>query len=160
MIEPHVVLTPAVCVFGERYRFDVHAGTHQFLEHAGISRNVQHLCIHRGNDHPYRAIDLFIKNAKFVFNWLNPTLDSFNTNSMVASTNAGDFYGNKKVFCYFSYFATFYNLFSRLQSHDEVYGVFNCKYGFISFNESIFISSTWTSGWLRYEQVTIWSATT
>lgn len=70
MIEPHVVLTPAVCVFGERYRFDVHAGTHQFLEHAGISRNVQHLCIHRGNDHPYRVIDFFIKNAKFVFNYL------------------------------------------------------------------------------------------
>lgn len=48
LIEAHVVLTPASCVFGERYKFEVYGGTHKFLEHAGISRVVQHLCIHRG----------------------------------------------------------------------------------------------------------------
>ncbi|XP_028168664.1 transmembrane protease serine 6-like isoform X2 [Ostrinia furnacalis] len=54
LIEAHVVLTPAICVFGERYKFEVYGGTHKFLEHAGISRTVQHLCIHKGYNHTMR----------------------------------------------------------------------------------------------------------
>lgn len=48
LIEAHVVLTPATCVFGERYKFNVVGGTHKFLEDSGVSRSVQHLCIHKG----------------------------------------------------------------------------------------------------------------
>lgn len=48
LIEAHVVLTPATCVIGERYKFNVVGGTHKFLENAGVSRGVHHLCIHKG----------------------------------------------------------------------------------------------------------------
>lgn len=48
LIEPHVILTPAICVFGERFKFDVYGGTHKFQAHAGIGRTVHHLCMHRG----------------------------------------------------------------------------------------------------------------
>ncbi|XP_037293249.1 kallikrein 1-related peptidase b27 isoform X2 [Manduca sexta] len=54
LIESHVVLTPASCVFGERYKFDVYAGSHKFLENAGITRQVHHFCIHRGYNHTSR----------------------------------------------------------------------------------------------------------
>ncbi|XP_075980565.1 uncharacterized protein LOC142979510 [Anticarsia gemmatalis] len=48
LIEAHVVLTPASCVYGERYKFDVIGGTHRFLENTGIARRVHHFCIHKG----------------------------------------------------------------------------------------------------------------
>ncbi|KPI96981.1 hypothetical protein RR46_05598 [Papilio xuthus] len=57
IIEPHVVLTPASCVFGEKYRFDVFAGSHMFLEKSGISRTVNNLCIHQGYNHSLRWKD-------------------------------------------------------------------------------------------------------
>lgn len=49
IIESHVVLTPAICVYGETYKFKIFAGTHSFVENSGIARQVQHLCIHKGN---------------------------------------------------------------------------------------------------------------
>ncbi|XP_049880556.1 uncharacterized protein LOC126377011 isoform X5 [Pectinophora gossypiella] len=48
LIEAHVVLAPASCVYGETHKFEVFGGTHQFLEHSGIGRLVEHLGIHRG----------------------------------------------------------------------------------------------------------------
>ncbi|VVD01182.1 unnamed protein product [Leptidea sinapis] len=47
LLEAHVVLTPAICVYGERYKFHVFAGTHKFIDGPGISRQVNHLCVHR-----------------------------------------------------------------------------------------------------------------
>ncbi|KAJ2945645.1 hypothetical protein O0L34_g472 [Tuta absoluta] len=51
LIEAHVVLTAAVCVYGEKFRFDVFGGTHMFLETAGISRKAEHMAVHRGYNH-------------------------------------------------------------------------------------------------------------
>ncbi|XP_059052548.1 uncharacterized protein LOC131847101 [Achroia grisella] len=74
LIEAHVVLTPASCVFGERYKFDVIGGTHNFLEFAGVNRLVHHLCIHRGYNHTRRWIEcspdnvaLLVLNQQFSF---------------------------------------------------------------------------------------------
>ncbi|XP_045500551.1 uncharacterized protein LOC123698000 [Colias croceus] len=57
LIEPHVVLTTASCVMGEKYKFNIYAGTHKFIEGVGISRQVQHLCIHKGYNHSNRWMD-------------------------------------------------------------------------------------------------------
>ncbi|PZC78904.1 hypothetical protein B5X24_HaOG217098 [Helicoverpa armigera] len=62
LIEAHVVLTPATCVHGEKYKFPVVAGTHRFLENAGISRTVEHLCIHKGYNTSQRWTDCMIDN--------------------------------------------------------------------------------------------------
>ncbi|XP_053613463.1 uncharacterized protein LOC128676988 [Plodia interpunctella] len=48
IIEAHVIITPAICVVGERYKFAVYGGTNKFLENAGIERQISHICIHRG----------------------------------------------------------------------------------------------------------------
>ncbi|XP_072944858.1 azurocidin-like [Epargyreus clarus] len=79
LIEAHIVLTPASCVFGERYKFNVFAGTHKFLEHAGNSRVVQHLCIHRGYNNTMRwssctadNIALLCLNQQFTFHLREP----------------------------------------------------------------------------------------
>ncbi|CAG4942460.1 unnamed protein product [Parnassius apollo] len=74
IIEAHVVLTPASCVFGEKYKFDIYAGSHKFLENIGITRRVEHVCIHRGYNHTMRWKDcttdnlaLMILNQQFSF---------------------------------------------------------------------------------------------
>lgn len=48
LIEPHVILTPASCVYAERYKFEVFAGAHKFLQELGSGRPVVHMCVHRG----------------------------------------------------------------------------------------------------------------
>ncbi|XP_013183572.1 uncharacterized protein LOC106129526 [Amyelois transitella] len=48
IIEAHVIITPAICVFGERYKFGVFGGTNRFLEFAGIEKQVSHVCLHKG----------------------------------------------------------------------------------------------------------------
>lgn len=50
IIEPHVVLTPASCVFGEKYKFEIFAGTHEFLENSGARRMVNNICMHKGKN--------------------------------------------------------------------------------------------------------------
>ncbi|CAF4879301.1 unnamed protein product [Pieris macdunnoughi] len=79
LIEPHVVLTPAICVFGEKYKFFVYAGTHRFMEGVGISRQVQHLCIHKGYNHTSRwmrcspdNLALLVLNQQFFFHKREP----------------------------------------------------------------------------------------
>ncbi|KAJ8712343.1 hypothetical protein PYW07_005185 [Mythimna separata] len=62
VIEAHVVLTPASCVHGERYKFNVIGGTHEFLENTGISRLVDHLCVHRGYNSSQRWADCLTDN--------------------------------------------------------------------------------------------------
>ncbi|XP_026726349.1 uncharacterized protein LOC113492845 isoform X2 [Trichoplusia ni] len=62
LIEAHVVLTPATCVIGERYKFNVVGGTHKFLENAGVSRGVHHLCIHKGYNTSLRWSDCMTDN--------------------------------------------------------------------------------------------------
>ncbi|KAJ8715079.1 hypothetical protein PYW08_005060 [Mythimna loreyi] len=62
VIEAHVVLTPASCVNGERYKFHIVAGTHMFLENAGITRLVDHLCVHRGYNTSMRWADCLTDN--------------------------------------------------------------------------------------------------
>lgn len=75
LIEAHVILTAASCVYGERYRFDVIAGTHRFLEFTGVSRTVHHLCIHKGYNHTFRweqctadNLALLVLDHQFSFN--------------------------------------------------------------------------------------------
>ncbi|KAI5642129.1 trypsin domain-containing protein [Phthorimaea operculella] len=51
LIEAHVVLTAASCVYGERYRFEVFGGTHLFLEGPGVSRKAEHMAVHKGYNH-------------------------------------------------------------------------------------------------------------
>lgn len=82
LIEAHVVLTPASCVHGERFKFNVVGGTHKFLEHAGIVRAVQHLCIHRGYNTSLRWVDcmtdnmaLLVLNYQFSFHKREPGAD-------------------------------------------------------------------------------------
>ncbi|XP_026321350.1 kallikrein-1-like [Hyposmocoma kahamanoa] len=48
LIEPHVILTPASCVFAEKFKFEVYAGSHHFLQEFGNPRSVVHICLHRG----------------------------------------------------------------------------------------------------------------
>ncbi|XP_045774566.1 uncharacterized protein LOC123873652 [Maniola jurtina] len=79
LIEAHVVLTPAICVFGERYKFEIFAGTHRFLENSGTGRIVQHLCIHRGYNHTLRwqacstdNLALLVLNQQFSFHKREP----------------------------------------------------------------------------------------
>ncbi|XP_021207400.1 uncharacterized protein LOC101736819 [Bombyx mori] len=62
LIETNVVLTPASCVFGERYKFDVHAGTHNFIENTGISREAEHVCLHKGYNHTSRWVQCSTDN--------------------------------------------------------------------------------------------------
>ncbi|XP_068617925.1 azurocidin-like isoform X2 [Battus philenor] len=57
IIEANVVLTPASCVFGEKYKFEIFAGTHLFLENTGISRIVNNICMHKGYNHTMRWKD-------------------------------------------------------------------------------------------------------
>ncbi|CAG9564692.1 unnamed protein product [Danaus chrysippus] len=79
IIESHVVLTPAICVYGETYKFKIFAGTHSFVENSGIGRQVQHLCIHKGYNHSMRwegcspdNLALICLNKPFVFNKREP----------------------------------------------------------------------------------------
>ncbi|XP_023943116.1 uncharacterized protein LOC112049466 [Bicyclus anynana] len=79
LIEAHVVLTPAICVVGERYKFEVFAGTHRFLENSGTSRSVHHLCIHKGYNHTLRweacttdNLALLVLSNQFSFNKREP----------------------------------------------------------------------------------------
>lgn len=82
LIEAHVVLTPASCVHGERYKFNVLAGTHMFIENVGTFRTVHHLCVHRGFNTSHRWSDcltdnlaLLILNQQFSFNKREPGSD-------------------------------------------------------------------------------------
>lgn len=82
LIEAHVVLTPATCVFGERFKFDVFAGTHRFEEKTGVSRQVHHLCVHKGYNHSSRWIEctpdnlaLLILNHQYSFHKREPGAD-------------------------------------------------------------------------------------
>ncbi|XP_050549916.1 azurocidin [Spodoptera frugiperda] len=82
LIEAHVVLTTANCVHGEKYKFSVVGGTHKFLEHAGITRSVHHLCIHKGYNTSQRWTDcltdnlaLLVLNTQFSFNMREPGSD-------------------------------------------------------------------------------------
>ncbi|KAH9633249.1 hypothetical protein HF086_006851 [Spodoptera exigua] len=82
LIEAHVVLTTANCVLGEKYKFFVVGGTHKFLEHAGITRTVNHLCIHKGYNTSQRWSDcltdnlaLLVLNTQFSFNKREPGTD-------------------------------------------------------------------------------------
>ncbi|XP_050682319.1 uncharacterized protein LOC126977511 [Leptidea sinapis] len=75
LLEAHVVLTPAICVYGERYKFHVFAGTHKFIDGPGISRQVNHLCVHRGYNHSMRwnecspdNLALLVLGQQFSFN--------------------------------------------------------------------------------------------
>ncbi|XP_069361082.1 uncharacterized protein [Maniola hyperantus] len=79
LIEAHVVLTPAICVFGERSKFELFAGTHRFLQNSGTGRIVQHMCIHRGYNHTLRwqacATDnlaLLVLNQQYSFHKREP----------------------------------------------------------------------------------------
>nr|XP_026495771.1 uncharacterized protein LOC113400430 [Vanessa tameamea] len=82
LIEAHVVLTPAICVFGERYKFKIFAGTHRFLENTGTGRVVQHLCIHKGYNHTMRwqacspdNLALLVLNQQFSFHKREPNTE-------------------------------------------------------------------------------------
>lgn len=48
LIEAHVVMTPAICIEGWIYQFNVLGGTHHFLEGFGVRRTVENVCVHRG----------------------------------------------------------------------------------------------------------------
>ncbi|CAK1586990.1 unnamed protein product [Parnassius mnemosyne] len=74
LLEAHVVLTPASCVVGEKYKFELYAGTHKFLENTGVSRQVHHICLHKGYNHTMRwkvctsdNLALLILNQQFSF---------------------------------------------------------------------------------------------
>ncbi|KAG7306750.1 hypothetical protein JYU34_008181 [Plutella xylostella] len=47
ILEPHVVMAPAVCVYGERNVFPVYAGSHVFSDHRGVQQLVEHYVVHR-----------------------------------------------------------------------------------------------------------------
>ncbi|CAH2092951.1 unnamed protein product [Euphydryas editha] len=98
LIEAHVAITPASCVFGERYKFQIFAGTHRFLENTGTGRMVQHLCIHKGYNHTMRwhacsadNLALLVLNQQFSFHKREP-----NTEYIINRVRYGEFAGLDK----------------------------------------------------------------
>ncbi|XP_047992490.1 serine protease 29-like [Leguminivora glycinivorella] len=79
LIEPHMVLTPAVCVFGEEFMFNVFAGSHRFKEGLGTKRQVENICMHRAYNHtgrwdycPTDNIALLVLNSQFAMRHYEP----------------------------------------------------------------------------------------
>ncbi|RVE41926.1 hypothetical protein evm_013420 [Chilo suppressalis] len=82
LIEPHVVLTPAICVFGEKFKFEVYAGTHKFLINTGVSRKARHVAIHKGYNNTQKFkecsslnLALLVLNKPFSFHEYEPGAD-------------------------------------------------------------------------------------
>ncbi|XP_063537546.1 uncharacterized protein LOC134746905 [Cydia strobilella] len=82
LLEPHVVLTPAVCVYGEDFMFNVYGGSHRFQEGVGTKRQVENICMHRAYNHSGRwehcvtdNIALLVLNSQFVMRQYEPNTE-------------------------------------------------------------------------------------
>ncbi|XP_061718573.1 serine protease 29-like [Cydia pomonella] len=82
LIEPHMVLTPAVCIYGEEFMFNVYGGSHKFREGLGTKRQVENICMHRAYNHSGRwdhcttdNIALLVLNSQFVMRHFEPNTE-------------------------------------------------------------------------------------
>ncbi|XP_063625554.1 uncharacterized protein LOC134797263 [Cydia splendana] len=82
LLEPHMVLTPAVCVYGEDFMFNVYGGSHRFQMGVGTKRQVENICIHRSYNHSGRwehcvtdNIALLVLNSQFAMRQYEPNTE-------------------------------------------------------------------------------------